>query len=149
MQTETLELPIPILTFSLGTRLYGLLIDDVVEVAAMVELMPIVDARPEFLGVVNRQGSVLPMLDLRLILGHEHQPISLTTLFVVASAKERLVGLVVDEVHQVEYVASNQWQTSHTAGKFIRGIISYKTALMQIIDPSPLVAAYLIDQARS
>lgn len=146
---ERSEQVIPILTFSLGSRPCALLVDDVVEVAAMVELMPVTDARPEFLGVVNRHGLVLPMLDLRLILGQEKHPITVTTMFIVAAAGTRQIGLVVDEVQQVEYIPTDQWQTSHAAGKFIRGIISYRSVLMQIIDPSALMDTYLTGQTQS
>ena len=137
---------LPVLTFSLAGQRYALLITDVVEVVAMVELMTLKDAHPEILGMINRHGTVLPMLDLRLIMGHDARSVTTSTLFIVVEHGSRQFGLVVDEVHQVEYVDSNQMQTATKAGKFIRGIIGYKSELMQIIDPAPLLVNYLPDE---
>ena len=98
--------------------------------------------------MINRHGAVLPMLDLRLIMGHDARPMTTSTLFIVVEHDEQQIGLVVDEVHQVEYINSNRMQTSTKAGKFIRGIISYKSELMQVIDPAPLLASYLLDEMK-
>lgn len=132
-----------LLTFSLGDQRYGLPIDEVVEVASMVELVTVKDARAELVGMVNRHGTVLPLLDLRLIFGHSPRPVDTATLFIVATHRPQQVGLVVDEVHQVEYVPFSQVRETSTAGKLIRGIISYREQLVQIISPAALLATYL------
>jgi chemotaxis signal transduction protein len=132
-----------ILTFSIGEQRYALLIEDVIEVAPMVEVMKVAEARLELLGMVNRHGTVLPLLDLRLILGLPAASIDMTTLFIVATDGEHPLGLVVDEIHQVEYIDSSQLSETTATGKFIRGIISNKAELVQIIDPTPLLATYL------
>ncbi len=134
---------LPVLTFSLGEQQYALLIDDVVEVAPIVEMVTVKDARPEIVGMVNRHGMVLPLLDLRLVFGQTPRPFDTTTLFVVAAHRQQPIGLVVDEVHQVAYIPSSQVRETSTAGKLIRGIISDKEALVQIISPAALLETYL------
>lgn len=134
-----------ILTFSLGSQLYALPIEDVIEVAAMVERVILPDAAPEILGVVNRRGAVLPLLDLRRVFRQEAAPVSSSTLFIVAAHQARLAGLVVDEVRQVEYVAPAQ--NAPTAGKYIRGIISHKQQLIQVISLPSILAAFLDHEA--
>jgi purine-binding chemotaxis protein CheW len=138
---------LPVLTFSLGGQRYGILIADVVEVTAMIELMPITDSQPEILGVANRHGTVLPMLDLRRVLEHDAQPITTSTLFIVVADDEHQVGLVVDEVHQVEYLAAASLSSPQRAGKYIRGIISYESELIQIVDPVSLLTYYMVGEA--
>ena len=49
----------PVLTFRLATQQYGLPIDQVLEVAAMVALTTVPDAPPEMMGLANRHGEVL------------------------------------------------------------------------------------------
>lgn len=134
---------IPILIFSLGTQRWALLIEDVLEVAAMVAYLPVPDAPPQVLGVVNRHGVVVPLLDLRLVFGQPAEPVNTTSLFIVAVHGGRTVGLVVDEIHHVEYIQSIEFDETRAAGKYIRGIISYKSELMQIISPAPLFTAFL------
>ncbi len=133
-----------ILTFSLGAQLYALPIEDVVEVAAMVERTIVPDARPELLGVVNRRGQILPLLDLRLVFHQPAAPVTSATLFIVASHADKLVGLVVDEVQQVEYIPAAE--KTRTSAKIIRGMISHKEQLIQIIALPVIMATYLSDE---
>jgi purine-binding chemotaxis protein CheW len=133
---------IPILTFALDGQYYALGIDAVVEVAAMVELTNTTDERPEVLGIANRHGEVLPVLDLRVVMKGEVSPIDEWTLFVVAACAGTTVGLVVDEVQQVEYVPAAQIHESSASGKYIHGIISYKQRLIQLVALGPLIADY-------
>jgi purine-binding chemotaxis protein CheW len=133
----------PILTFSLGQQQYALPVDEVVEVAAMVELVAVPGAPPEVLGVANRHGAVLPILDLRRAFGMPPAAITPSTLFIVAVHHRRIIGLLVDEVHQVEYISQHQLHHSPTSGNAIRGIISHHDRLIQVIAIAPLITAYL------
>ncbi len=131
------------LTFSLGTQLYALPIDDVVEVAAMVELVQVIDALPEVLGLANRHGEVLPVLDLRPIFRQGKARVNASTLFVVAAHGDQKVGLVVDEVHQVTYFNMQQLVRASTREKYVRGIIPQGDQLIQVIALPPLLAYFL------
>lgn len=104
--SDTSAQHLPVLSFRLGEQRYALMIEDVVEVAAMVALAPVPDAPPHLLGVANRHGEVLPMLDLRLMFGLVPQPIEAATLFIVVQYEGQITGLVVDEINQVEYRAN-------------------------------------------
>jgi purine-binding chemotaxis protein CheW len=136
----------PFLTFSLGTQHYGLPVEQVVEVAAMVEVVSMPDAPPEFLGVVNRHGSVLPMLDLRVLFQQKVTPITPLTLFIVAAYRGQQVGLVVDDVNQVEYF-HREGQTALNMGEmFIQGVVPQRDYLVQIITLPALIAKALPDE---
>lgn len=140
-RSHALEM-VPILTFTLGIQQYALQVEEVVEVAAMVELVTVPDDRPEVLGVVNRHGEVLPLIDLRRIIVGEAGTLDEWTLFLVAKHRHRLIGVVVDEVQQVEYVPAAQIHQSSASGKYIRGIISYKQQLVQLVDLASLWVVY-------
>ena len=137
------------LTFSLGPQLYALPIEDVVEVAAMVELVQVVDAPPEMLGLANRHGEVLPVLDLRPIFRHGKSRIGASTLFVVAAHGEQKMGLVVDEVHQVVYFNIQQLVRASTREKYVRGIIPQGDNLIQVIALPALLAHFMPQQSDS
>ena len=137
---------VPILTVALEGQHYALLIEEVVEVAAMVGLVGIPNVQPEVLGAANRHGDVLLVVDLRLVMGCPALPIDEWTLFVVAKYNEdQLIGLVVDEVQQVEYIPAAQVHKSSASGKYIRGIISYRQRLIQLIALDQLMAVYSSD----
>lgn len=140
---------IPVLTFRLGEQDYALQIADVVEVAAIVELMQVAGMPDAILGIANRHGTPLPIIDLRRIFTKTIPTVDSNTLFIVVQAGERKAGLVVDEVYQVDYTASDQLQTSHTAGKLIHSIMSNRGNLAQVIAVSPLLDTYLNEQIAS
>lgn len=137
---------LPLLSFNLGEQLYALPIADVVEVAAMVECVAMPDARPEVLGVVNRHGQPLLLLDLRLIFKQPAEPVTSATVFIVAGQGERRIGLVVDEIHQVDYADARQLSQISAPAQYIHGIINHRAALIPIIALDALLDAYLTRQ---
>lgn len=141
-QTESL----PVLIFNIGDGLYALSIDDIVEVAAMVEMSPIPDAPPEILGVVNRHGAMVPLLDLRRVFKQQTAPVLPSTLFIVVQNGPRQAGLVVDDVQQVEYLDGTRLDEASVPGRYIRGIMSYKSQLIQLISLPPLWESFLVNQ---
>ena len=140
---------IPVLTFTLGERRYALLVDDVVEVAAMVAYTPLPESPPAVLGVANRHGTPLPLLDLRHVFDWPAVPIDTDTLFIVVQARGQQAGLVVDVIRGVEYVAPERFRSAPAAGKMIRSIMSHEAELVQVIAPAPLLASYLNDEANA
>jgi purine-binding chemotaxis protein CheW len=141
-QTDTL----PILTFRVGQQIYALRIQDVVEVSAMVELMPILQGRPEVLGLANRHGSIVPLVDLRTVFQQPASPVRSSHIFIIAADGSRQIGLLVDEVLQVEYVNFLQLEDASALGEYIRGIISSKSELIPVIALAPLLANFLAGQ---
>ncbi len=134
---------LPVLTFRLGDQVYALLIEDVIEVEAMVERIPVLDAPREVLGLVNRRGFILPLVDLRLVFNRPAPSVDSSSYFIVGAHADRQVGLVVDEVLQVEYVNSLQLEHASASGKYIRGIINIKSELIPVIAMEPLIAAFV------
>lgn len=139
-------IPLPLLTFLLGEFHFALLIEDVIEVTAMVEIVPLPGARPEVIGVVNRHGDSLLLVDLRRIFGQPPLPLTSESLFIVAQGGGLRVGLIVDAVQQVEVADALQLSDLPTSGKYIRGIINYRGRLIPIVDLQPLLSDFLSDQ---
>ena len=136
----------PFLIFTIGDQRYALSIENVVEVASMVELLKMPTEHPEIAGIANRHGIPLLMLDLRQVFGQTDMVITSNTLFVVAQSKtEQMMGLVVDKIHQVEYVGQAQLNFTAKAGKYIRGIINSNNILTQVIDIETLLQTYFSD----
>lgn len=135
-----------VVTFMLGDQFYALLIDDVIEVAAMVELIHLANARAEVLGAVNRHGVVLPILDARLMLGHDAQRIDDMTMFIVVGVNEPVIGLVVDRVLQVEYISGQKLNLSGI-DRFIRGLLTQGGRVIQLLDLDQILEAFLPESA--
>jgi chemotaxis signal transduction protein len=137
---------VAVVTFMLGDQYYALRIDDVIEVAAMVELIHLANARPEILGAVNRHGTVLPVLDARLMLGHDALPIDDMTMFIVVGLDDPVMGLVVDRVFQVEYISGQKLNLSGV-DRFVRGLLTQGSRVIQLLDLEQILEAFLSESA--
>jgi purine-binding chemotaxis protein CheW len=135
--------PIPYLIFTLGPYQYGLPISHVIEVAAMVELVETSGSSPVFLGVANRHGSVLPMLDLHMVFGQARTPIDTTTLFVVAQNGGNQVGLIVGEIQQIVYLEPGKLRQSDNDAKYVQGIITRQERIVQLVALPSLIAEFV------
>jgi chemotaxis signal transduction protein len=134
---------IPLLTFRLATQYYALAVDNVLEVAVMVAVTQLPDTSSAFLGIANRHGEALPMLDLRHSFNLAAEAISTSTLFIVAESQNKRLGLIVDEIFQVKYIQEAAFDASHSAGRHISYIISDGERLYQQLDLISLMATYL------
>lgn len=136
---------LPVLTFRLADQTYAISIDHVVEVMAMVTVQTVAGALPEVLGMVNRHGMPMLLLDMRRVLGKPiTAPIDASTLFIVVNSGEQHAGLVVDEIYQVDYLPS--LSPAPGGARFIAGIASDHDSMVQVIAVRGLLAAYLPSQ---
>lgn len=97
-----------LLVFHLGERAYGLFIDTVVQIIPMLKLTPIPRLEQVIEGVANIRGKVVPVLCARRCLGLPLIAPRLYTPIILINTKERMMGLIVDEVADVVHVPANQ-----------------------------------------
>jgi purine-binding chemotaxis protein CheW len=123
--------PVAVVVCAIGEQAYAIPVADILEVAALVEITPLPEAPQEVLGVVNRRGAIIPLLDLRLCLGQSAPPSSLSTLFVVVQAGEQVAGLIVDDVRAVITLPSETLKPRAKSGPYVKGLA--------VIDDDPLL----------
>lgn len=133
----------PFLCCRVGDERFALAIADVVEVAAVVTPVPVPEAPSAWAGMVNRRGTLFPLLELRAIAGLPVQAWSANTLFVVVQADERRAGLVVDEVSPVQYVAAAAWQPLQGGRSWVRAMTYDHAGILQWLDVGALLQAYV------
>lgn len=134
---------VPHLIFRLGSQQYALVIDQVIEVAAMVELVDTPHSHAAFLGVANRHGQVLPVLDLRIVFDHPAAHIDTATLFIVAQHLDQQLGLVVDEVQRIEYFDASVVARRAPAQQHVQGIVTHRGNIVQLVALPSLLATFL------
>lgn len=134
---------VPLLTFRLAKQYYALSLENVIEVAAMVAVTALPNTSPAYLGIANRHGEALAMLDLRHAFQLAAGSVNPSTLFIVAKDKDIQVGLLVDEIFQVKYIHETAFSTSHGGGAHISHIISDGGKLYQLINLSSLLKTFL------
>jgi chemotaxis signal transduction protein len=82
--------------FTIDEQTYGLHIWEVERIVRAVEVKPLPEAPPHIRGIVNVQGRVLPVVDLRLRFGRPTRDIHLDDHFIIARTGELSVILPVD-----------------------------------------------------
>jgi purine-binding chemotaxis protein CheW len=89
---------IRLLEFTLNSHKYAVHLDAVERVVPMVEVTPLPHAPGAVMGIVNLQGRIIPVFDLRKRFGLEAAEPSLTSQLVLARTARWTVLLPVDSV---------------------------------------------------
>lgn len=134
----------PILTFRLADQYYALPIEHVVEVAPMMRVSTLPDAPEAVVGIVNRQGEALLLLDLRLAFNLEAMSYDLMTMFIVVQVNDDMMGLIVDEVFQVKYINSDIIKAVKASDNYITHTITDVDTIYQQISVQALLEDYLV-----
>jgi purine-binding chemotaxis protein CheW len=90
-----------LLVFSLDDQRYALDLSVVQRVARMVEITPLPKAPEIVLGVVNLQGDVIPVVNIRKRFGLPEREISLSDALIFARTGRRRLAVVADSVSSV------------------------------------------------
>ena len=86
------------MTFVLDRQRYALDLSSVEKVVRAVEVTPLPKAPDIVCGVINIQGRVVPVFNIRKRFGLPEREIALSDHIIIASTSRRTVSLVVDQV---------------------------------------------------
>ena len=121
-----------------GEREYALPLGCVVEVVRMAALTPSPGASGPVLGLLDLRGRVVPVLDLRALLG----PPGLSTPICVVEAGGRAFGLVADAVTDIHRLTAPVERLAVSpAGGPVAGVTHVGGRLVSVLDPEPLAGA--------
>lgn len=115
------------LTFQLGQEEYGIEIRFVTEVVGLQKITAVPDM-PDFVkGVINLRGQVIPVMDVRKRFKMEPREYDDRTCVVVVEVNETAIGMVVDEVREVQDIPEAQIDpppkvSQKSSSRFIQGL---------------------------
>lgn len=89
------------LTFGLGQEEYGIPILSVQEIIGYQAATPVPNTPPWMSGVINIRGLVIPVFDVRRKFGMAPGAYDKTSVTIVNRVGSRVMGIVVDQVHDV------------------------------------------------
>lgn len=141
---EPEERPESWVSFVLGEEIYALPVSSVHEILRVGQITRVPHAPSSVLGVCNRRGRVLPIVDLRSRLGLEARPTSAAARIVVVSSAGRLLGLLVDSVRQVEAVPRSQVQpapesVTETCSGAVEGVVQQHGRTIVLLELASLL----------
>ena len=130
-----------LLTFKLGSETYGIVISKVREILTYPIVTPIPDASRWVKGVINLRGEVAPIIDLRVRFNINSEPVynERTIVIAVKTEDSRMIGLVVDEVSDMENVELDKLYPAPDMGtsiapKYLRGLFKKEDKMIVILD---------------
>ncbi|MBQ8170873.1 MAG: purine-binding chemotaxis protein CheW [Oscillospiraceae bacterium] len=95
-----------VMTFYIGDQIYGIEIQNVIEI---IEMQPItrIPHVPSFIkGIINVRSKVVPIIDIRTRFGKEEIPYTSRTCTIILTMDDITVGIIVDRVADVEDIHS-------------------------------------------
>lgn len=134
------------LTFFLGEEQYGIAIDRIKEIIAIMKVTN-VPKTPEYMrGVINLRGSIIPVVDTRLRFGMEPKNEDMHTAIVIVEVEKVNIGFIVDRVEEVASIDSMNLSEppkfgSHVDSDFICSIAQVDEKVIMILDVLKLFEA--------
>ncbi len=134
---------VQLLTFKLDDQEYALGIANVVQVVRMVALTRPPKA-PEYVeGMFNLHGKVIPVIDVRRRYGLPAKPYDLDTQLLIATANDRTLAIMVDEVSEVLTLSMDSIEPPDAIGpelEYLSAVGKVGDRLILILDPDTLMA---------
>jgi len=133
-----------VIVFVMDGQHYALPIEAVQEIQQIVDYTRARGTDPALLGMVDLRGMVVPLIDLRMLLGLNVAPYHLDTPLIFAFIRDRLVALIVDEVEDVIDLTGQELQAPsnlYALADRLTGVVRMGDALLFVLDPYRLVSA--------
>lgn len=134
------------LIFELNDLRYGIEIPQVREIFELPELTPMADAPGDIIGILDYRGTVLPIMHLAKRLGQDSPPCQLSDSIIVIEWQGLKVGMVVNQVHDVQPLANSSIEPvptyglrQHTHTAFATGIAKTSDTLITLLNPETLI----------
>jgi purine-binding chemotaxis protein CheW len=126
-----------IVMFTLDEPRYALYLSAVERIVRAVEITPLPKAPDIVLGVINVQGRVLPVLDIRKRFRLPAREMKPDDRFIIARTARRQVALVVDSVAGVHELTDTEIVRAKEAlpfGQYLKGVAKLENNLVLIHD---------------
>ncbi len=134
------------LTFFLGDEQYGIAIDRIKEIIAMMKVTHVPKTPHYMRGVINLRGSIIPIVDTRLRFGMEIREPDMHTAIIIVEVEKVNVGFIVDRVEEVASIDSAHLSEppkfgSHIDTDFICSMAQIQENVVMILDVLKLFEA--------
>jgi purine-binding chemotaxis protein CheW len=133
-----------LVVFSLDERQIALAVDTVERVVRVVEITPLPKAPAIVVGVTNFQGRIIPVLNIRSRFQLPQRALQLSDHLIIATAGERVVALLVDNVTGVVEAAPENISKSEEIFRdiaYVEGVVPSDGKIVVIHDLESFLSA--------
>ena len=96
-----------VMTFHIGDQIYGIEIQNVLEIIEMQHITKIPHVPSYIKGIINVRSKVVPIVDIRTRFGKPEIPYTSRTCIIIVTVDDDSVGIIVDRVADVEDIHSD------------------------------------------
>ena len=136
----------PYLIFSLHHQRYAILATEAIEIFLLPELVPVAEAPPDVIGLLNLHNSYIPVMHLDLRFGRKFDRCRMTDSVIVVECDRLQVGAIVHQVETVVDIDDRYIQDNFDYGRernidraFIKGAIDLDDEMIILLDVTNLV----------
>lgn len=127
------------LTFSLGGETFAMPVEPVQQIVRISSITRVPHAPRPIRGVTNLRGRVIPVIDLRVRVGLPASEIDRSSRIIAVGSRGRVIGLLVDAVHQVMHLDLNLIQRPPDdvltlQSDYIAGVYHHGDSLILLLD---------------
>lgn len=142
-----------IVLFSLDEPRYALYLNSVERVIHAVAITPLPNSLEKVIGIINMQGEIVPVIDIRKIFRLPSHELNIDDQFIIAKTSKRMVALVVDEVMGVTDLVNEKIKDPEKTlpfADYLNGISIFENNIILITDLEKFLSLeeeILLDQA--
>jgi purine-binding chemotaxis protein CheW len=130
---------IQLVGFRLAGELYGIEITKVREIILITEITRIPQTPHYVRGLINLRSTVIPVIDLRTLVGLPEPELTDENRIIVVRAGGRLMGIVVDAVNEVlrikqEQIAPPPPTVAKLGQEYLTGLVRLEKQLLILLD---------------
>ncbi|HLP84628.1 MAG TPA: chemotaxis protein CheW [Phycisphaerales bacterium] len=134
-----------LVTFEVANEEFAVDILAVQEINRMMELTRVPQSPPEVEGVINLRGKIIPVIDLRRKFAMPVSEKSEASRIIVVEVHKRVIGFIVDRVHEVLRISSDIVEPAPAMvcsidSEFIAGVGKLEDRLIILLDIAKLFA---------
>ena len=131
------------LTFNLDNECYVVEISYVTDIIQMQPIATLPEVNSYVKGIINLRGEIIPVMDVRLRFGKEELEYNERTCIVVSRVNPLCVGLIVDSVSEVIYIADENIaappRINGTSNRYVKNIGKVGQEVKLLLDFEKLV----------
>jgi purine-binding chemotaxis protein CheW len=131
------------IVFLLDEQQFGLALPSVERILSMVEVTPLPNAPAYFLGAIDIHGEIVPVVNMRKLLGIQEKEIAITDHLLLCHFHGELIALWTDRVSRMinGLPTSDQDKENLVCAKMkgVKQVIEEKGRLIFIIQPDQLI----------
>ena len=139
------------LTFWTDGELFGIPIQDVVQITGMQKITPLPDFPDYAKGVINLRGNIIPVIDMRVRLKRPETVCNDNTCMVVTSVGGTDMAFIVDAVDEVAEIdrgsiAPPPKVAEEITNRYLTGIGQIGSKVVLLLDVSKILSESILDQ---